>query len=53
LLRELGVEPKLVKGERGIFDVTVDGALVFSKHKAGHFPDEAALVETIRGLGRQ
>jgi hypothetical protein len=27
--------------------VNVDGALVFSKHQTGSFPDEDALVETI------
>jgi selT/selW/selH-like putative selenoprotein len=53
LLRELGIEPELVKGDRGVFDVTVDGTLVLSKHKAGRFPDEAALVESIRGLERR
>jgi selT/selW/selH-like putative selenoprotein len=35
-----------------VFDVTVDGALVFSKRSAGRFPDESALVETIRALTR-
>jgi selT/selW/selH-like putative selenoprotein len=45
---ELGVEAELVRGDRGVFDVIVDGAVVFSKHAAGRFPDEAALVESIR-----
>ena len=53
MLRELGIEPELVKGDRGVFDVTVDGTLVFSKHKAGRFPEEAALVASIRGLERR
>jgi selT/selW/selH-like putative selenoprotein len=35
-----------------VFDVTVDGTLLFSKHSAGRFPDETALVETIRSLAR-
>jgi len=33
------VEPELVRGDRGIFDVEADGRLVFSKHEAGRFPD--------------
>ena len=48
--RELGIEAELVEGGRGVFDVTVDGTLVFSKHEEGRFPDEAAVVETIRSL---
>jgi selT/selW/selH-like putative selenoprotein len=34
-----GVEPALVRGDDGIFDVEVDGRLVFSKREAGRFPD--------------
>ena len=34
-----GVEPELVRGDHGVFDVEVDGTLVFSKHQAGRFPD--------------
>jgi selT/selW/selH-like putative selenoprotein len=39
-------------GDRGVFDIIVDGTQVFSKHAAGRFPDEAALVEVIRALER-
>jgi selT/selW/selH-like putative selenoprotein len=52
LSRELGIDAELVRGDRGVFDVTVDGAVIFSKHTAGRFPDESALVETIRSLSR-
>ena len=40
----LGVDSELIKGERGVFDVRVDGDLVFSKYEAQGFPDEDALV---------
>lgn len=30
---------ELVPGSRGVFDVTVDGVRVFSKHEAGRFPE--------------
>jgi len=33
---------------RGIFDVAVNGKLVFSKFATGTFPDEDALVDAIR-----
>jgi len=32
------VETKLVKGDNGIFDVALDGALVYSKKETGRFP---------------
>ena len=46
-----GVETLLIGGGGGIFDVKLDGALVYSKHDTGEFPDEDALVEEIRGRG--
>jgi selT/selW/selH-like putative selenoprotein len=38
LERKLGIRPELIKGAGGIFDVRVDGDLVFSKKQAGRFP---------------
>jgi selT/selW/selH-like putative selenoprotein len=32
-----------------VFEVTVEGALVFSKKQTGTFPDEAGLVAKLRG----
>jgi selT/selW/selH-like putative selenoprotein len=29
-----------VKGGAGIFDITIDGALVYSKKKSGRFPTD-------------
>jgi selT/selW/selH-like putative selenoprotein len=49
-MQECGVKPALVKGGSGIFDVVVDGALMFSKHRAGRFPDAAEIVQAIRKL---
>jgi selT/selW/selH-like putative selenoprotein len=40
----------LVKGDNGIFDVVVDGKLVFSKHAEGRFPEDAEILEALRGL---
>jgi selT/selW/selH-like putative selenoprotein len=33
------VQPELIGGSGGVFDVKVDGALLFSKHQAGRFPE--------------
>ncbi|MYE84517.1 MAG: hypothetical protein F4X36_22265 [Gammaproteobacteria bacterium] len=44
-LREaFGVDAELISGGGGIFDVKVDGDLVYSKHQTGEFPDEAGLI---------
>lgn len=39
----------LVEGAGGIFDVAVDGEIVYSKHQTGEFPDEDALIESLKG----
>jgi len=44
----LGITADLVAGERGAFDVLVDGKVIFSKHATGRFPDHAEIVEAIR-----
>ena len=43
-------ESFLIEGAGGIFDVNVDGKLVYSKHETGEFPDEDALVSEMQGL---
>ena len=43
----LGAEAFLIPGAGGIFDVNVDGKLVYSKHETGEFPDEDALVSEL------
>ena len=40
----LGVEPRLIPAGRGIFDVEVDGKLIYSKFETGTFPDNDELV---------
>lgn len=36
----------------GAFEVICDGRLVFSKNRTNHFPDHAALVDSIRARQR-
>lgn len=43
------MEPQLVKGDSGVFDVVADGRLVFSKHETGRFPEEEEVLEALRG----
>ena len=43
----LAIEPELIRGTNGIFDVEVDGKLMFSKHKLGRFPEPGEVVRLI------
>jgi len=44
----LGVEAKLIPGSGGVFDVNVDGRLVYSKHRTGRFPEPGEVVRLIQ-----
>jgi predicted nicotinamide N-methyase len=44
----LGVRVDLVEGDDGIFDVAVDGDVVFSKEEAGDFIATPEIVEAVR-----
>ena len=46
--REFGIKPELIKGTSGVFDVVADDVLIFSKHRAGRFPDAAEIVKALR-----
>jgi selT/selW/selH-like putative selenoprotein len=43
----LNTEPELIPKGGGIFDVAVEGNLVYSKFKTGSFPDEEHLVNEL------
>lgn len=49
----MGIEASLVKGKDGVFEVELDGELVFSKKALGRFPEagevEGALEERLSG----
>jgi selT/selW/selH-like putative selenoprotein len=42
------VEPKLIKGDNGIFDVKVDGKLIYSRDKTGRFPEDKEVLDKLR-----
>lgn len=46
----IGEDAFIIEGAGGIFDVNVNGKLVYSKHETGEFPEEDALVEELRAL---
>lgn len=39
---------ELEPGGGGVFDVTVDGEQIYSKHETGEFPDERAMLEAVQ-----
>ncbi len=46
--QEFSVEPRLIKGDNGIFDVKLDGKMIFSKHEAGRFPESEEVLVKLR-----
>ena len=47
LTKKYGITPTLIEGGKGIFDVIVDGVLVFSKKEVGRFPEHDEITEAI------
>jgi len=45
----LQLDAELVAGAGGVFDVAADGAMIFSKHERGRFPENTEIVEALRG----
>jgi selT/selW/selH-like putative selenoprotein len=52
LKQAFAADAKLIKGSGGIFDVRVDGAMVFSKHNVGRFPDPGEVVSLVKAAGQ-
>jgi len=51
ILKEFGAELsalRLVPGDHGVYDVEVDGDVLFSLDNATRFPETSELIETIR-----
>jgi selT/selW/selH-like putative selenoprotein len=39
-----------MKASIGTFDVVADGALIFSKHRTGRFPENAEVLQALRAV---
>ena len=48
--KELGADSQLVRGSGGIFEVSVDGKHIFSKHDEGRFPSEKEIIDKLRAM---
>jgi selT/selW/selH-like putative selenoprotein len=49
-MQNLDLESTLIRGKGGVFDVVLDGQLVYSKKAAGRFPLPGEVTEAIRPL---
>lgn len=43
------MEARLIPGNNGIFDVKVDGRVVYSKYQTGRFPEPGEVLRVVRG----
>jgi selT/selW/selH-like putative selenoprotein len=46
--KAVGVDATLIEGGNGIFDVKVDGKLIYSKDKTGRFPEDREILDQLR-----
>lgn len=46
---QLNADVDLIAGGGGVFEVVVDGKLVYSKKATGEFPDEEKLLKALSG----
>ncbi|HEY73038.1 MAG TPA: hypothetical protein G4N99_07170 [Thermoflexia bacterium] len=42
-----GVDPKVSPGDVGMFDVVVDGKVIYSKYETGRFPSDDEVIEKL------
>ncbi len=45
---EFGIDPTLIEGGGGIFDVKADADMLFSKNEVGRFPEDSEVLEQLR-----
>ncbi|MCP4847228.1 MAG: SelT/SelW/SelH family protein [Verrucomicrobiaceae bacterium] len=43
------VSVEIIEGSGGVFDVTVDGVLIYSKKDTGRFPERGEVVSSMKG----
>ena len=48
--KEFGIKSELIESDGGVFEVAVDGKLIFSKKSLGRFPEHSEILESIRTL---
>ena len=46
--KTLGIESELIEGKNGIFDVTADDQVVFSKYDEHRFPEATEIINAVQ-----
>ncbi len=47
---ELGITSDYIKAGGGVFEVTADGMLIFSKKATGRFPEHSEIINKLRNI---
>ncbi|NOS99494.1 MAG: SelT/SelW/SelH family protein [Phycisphaerales bacterium] len=47
-----GIGVTMIEGRGGIFDVRVDGSLVYSKQQTGQFPEHAEILDKLATVAK-
>jgi selT/selW/selH-like putative selenoprotein len=50
LNEEFDIDAELIEGGSSVFDVRLDGRLIYSKDETGRFPENDEIVSQIRGV---
>jgi selenoprotein W-related protein len=50
LVAAFGAGVTLIAGSGGVYEIAVDGALIFSKKEMGRFPEDGEVVRIIQTL---
>jgi len=50
LENNLGITADLIEGDHGVFEVAVDGDVIFSKKERGGFISTPEIVDMVRGV---
>jgi selenoprotein W-related protein len=45
--QKFGIQPQLIRGRGGVFEVTVGSNLIFSKKKLGRFPQPDEILQEL------
>jgi len=45
--QKLGIQPQLIRGRGGVFEVTVGNDLIFSKKELGRFPQPGEVLQEL------